>query len=341
MPDYVKPAVYPAWAENEIGNPANFVAMSPTDTANGWALSPIPPPRQYWNWIQNYLWNGIRYFMQIGIAEWATDETYRVHSRVVGPDGLTYRQISVGDNIGVTPGSNPAIWERWGFSIPEINAQQLTQATASPGDNSTKVANTAFVQAAFAGGAFDPTAINNHLTLLDSEVSTIQGVDTNQNARLSNHDDQFTAVGGEITTINNTDNTQNGRLNAVETVNGTQQTQINSLIAAFSGLASGNGHISFYNSNDPAHPIILQWATGFSQATGNGVTQQVNFQEAFPNNVFAVFISTNIDQGSFSSGKPQTYGKISNNLSSCTVGQLRGDGQGNIVCSPTVFAVGN
>lgn len=340
MPNYTKPAVFPAWAENQIGNPANFVAMNASDTANGWALSPIPPPRQYWNWFQNYVANGVRYFMQIGLAEYDATETYRVHSRVVGTDGLTYRCIS-GNPVGVAPGTNPAVWERWGFSIPEISASQLSQPTQAHGNNSNLVATTAFVQDAFASGAFDPTAINAHLALLDSEVSTIQGVDTTQNGRLSNHDDQFTAVNGAIVTINNTDNTQNGRLNAVESVNAAQQVQINNILASFVSFSGGSGYFSLPNSQDSTKPIIVQFASGFSQATGNAITQQVNFQKSFPNNVFSVNVSTNIDSGSFSSGKPQSYGRISNTLSSVTVGQLRGDGQGNIICSPTVWAVGN
>jgi hypothetical protein len=340
MPDYVKPAVFPAWAESELGNPANFVQPSAASVQAGWALSPIPPPRQYWNWFQNYVANGVRYFMQMGLAEYDAAETYRDHSRVVGPDDLTYRCI-VSTTTGVAPGTNPAIWERWGFSIPEISAAQLTQPTQAHGDNSTKVATTAFVQDAFASGAFDPTAINNHLALLDSEVSTIQGVDTTQNAHLSSLDNEITTLNGDIVTINNTDNTQNGRLNAVESVNASQQSQINSILAAFVGLGAGSGYFSVYNSTDPTHPIIVQFASGFSQVTGNGVTQQVNFAKAFPNNLLSINVSTNIDGGTFSSGKPQSYGKISNTLSSVTVGQLRGDGQGNITCSPTVWAIGN
>lgn len=110
-----KPAVTSVWASTATDN------VTPTDAfiAAGWPLSTTPPSRGRFNWLLNYLYNGVRYFSRRGIADYDAAETYMTNDKTVGPDGLTYLSL-VDNNIGNTPASTPAKWIRWGFGMSDF-----------------------------------------------------------------------------------------------------------------------------------------------------------------------------------------------------------------------------
>lgn len=111
-----KPPVLPAWAES-----GDKVQPSNAEIQTGWPLSNVPPARQRWNWLLNFLANGVRYLTRRGIADWGADETYEIGDRVQGPDGLTYKALT--QNTNKTPASNPSDWTRWGFTASELGTE--------------------------------------------------------------------------------------------------------------------------------------------------------------------------------------------------------------------------
>lgn len=111
-----KPPVLPAWAES-----GDKVQPSNAEIQTGWPLSNVPPARQRWNWLLNFLANGVRYLTRRGIADWGSDETYEIGDRVQGPDGLTYKALT--QNTNKTPASNPSDWTRWGFTASELGTE--------------------------------------------------------------------------------------------------------------------------------------------------------------------------------------------------------------------------
>lgn len=111
-----KPPVLPAWAESgDVVQPTN------PEIQTGWPLSNVPPSRQRFNWLLNFLANGVRYLTRRGLPDWAADETYEIGDRVQGPDGLTYKALT--QNTNKSPASNPSDWARWGFTASEIGAE--------------------------------------------------------------------------------------------------------------------------------------------------------------------------------------------------------------------------
>lgn len=113
----IKPPVLPTWADS-----GDQVQPSNAEIQTGWPLSNTPPARQRWNWLLNYLMNGVRYFARRGMPDYGADETYMIGDRVIGDDGKTYRSIQ-DTNLNHTPSSSPLWWERWGFSKAELTAE--------------------------------------------------------------------------------------------------------------------------------------------------------------------------------------------------------------------------
>jgi hypothetical protein len=112
-----KPAVTSVWASTASDN------VTPTDAyiAAGWPLSTTPPSRGRFNWLLNYLYNGVRYFSRRGIPDYDAAETYMSNDRIMGPDGITYLSL-VDNNIANTPASSPTKWLRWGFSMADFSS---------------------------------------------------------------------------------------------------------------------------------------------------------------------------------------------------------------------------
>lgn len=110
-----KPPVLPAWAET-----GDRTQPSTPEISAGWPLSNIPPSRQRFNWLLNFLANGVRYLTRRGMPEWGADENYMIGDRVQGPDGKTYVSL-IDDNIDNTPATNPTKWTRWGHTAAEVD----------------------------------------------------------------------------------------------------------------------------------------------------------------------------------------------------------------------------
>jgi len=117
MAQPTKPAVTSVWASTATDN------VTPTDAfiAAGWPLSTTPPSRGRFNWLLNYLYNGIRYFSRRGIPDYDAAETYMTNDRTMGPDGLTYVSL-VDNNTNHAPASSPTQWARWGFKSSDFGA---------------------------------------------------------------------------------------------------------------------------------------------------------------------------------------------------------------------------
>lgn len=134
-----KPPVLPAWAES-----GDKVTPSNAEIQVGWPLSSIPPSRQRFNWLLNYLANAVRYFSRRGIPDYDAAETYMTGDRIIGDDGKTYRSL-IDTNLAQTPSTSPAKWERWGFTLAEFTAAITTPPQF---DNDTSLSTTEFVQRA-------------------------------------------------------------------------------------------------------------------------------------------------------------------------------------------------
>lgn len=142
-----KPPVLPAWAES-----GDKVTPSNAEIQVGWPMSSIPPSRQRFNWLLNFLANGIRYFSRRGLPDYDENETYMTGDRIIGDDGKTYRSL-IDNNTAQVPSTSPTKWERWGFTFNEFFAGVTTPPQF---DNDTSIATTAFVQRAL--GNFQSSA---------------------------------------------------------------------------------------------------------------------------------------------------------------------------------------
>lgn len=172
MSTYIKPAVLPAWSEAAT-TPADMVQPDNTFIQGGWPQTSVPPTRQKFNWLLNYLANATRYVMQRGICDWDAAETYMQGARILDPQThISYASL-LDNNVNMPPATSPQAWLRWGFTLADINASQLTQVTQAAGDNTTNVATTGFVAAATAGIATDGqvNALTNRVSTLEGEAS--------------------------------------------------------------------------------------------------------------------------------------------------------------------------
>ena len=109
-----KPPVLPAWAEG-----GEKVQPSDAEIQAGWPLSNVPPSRQRFNWILNFLANGVRYFARRGLPDYDAAETYLTGDCVIGDDGKTYRSLK-DNNIKNVPSASSAWWEEWAPSLSRL-----------------------------------------------------------------------------------------------------------------------------------------------------------------------------------------------------------------------------
>lgn len=109
-----KPPVLPPWADA-----GDKVQPTNAEIQTGWPLSNTPPARQRWNWILNFLANGVRYLTRRGLPDYGADETYMVGDRVIGDDGKTYRSIQ-DNNTNHAPSASPLWWEEWAPSLSRL-----------------------------------------------------------------------------------------------------------------------------------------------------------------------------------------------------------------------------
>ncbi len=71
-----------------------------------------------------------------GIGEYDPLTIYMTGAHVAGPDGKTYRSL-VDNNVGNTPASYPAKWERWAFSTGELSAEFIPVRTGQQVNGAT------------------------------------------------------------------------------------------------------------------------------------------------------------------------------------------------------------
>lgn len=136
----IKPPVLPPWADT-AANPADIVQPTNLEIAAGWPQSATPPSRQRFNWILNFCANAVRYFSRRGLVDYDAAETYGVDDLVRGDDnGKIYRSL-LAANINHLPSTSPTWWDT-----------PLTK-TAGAGDNTTRIATTAWVTTAITGKA--------------------------------------------------------------------------------------------------------------------------------------------------------------------------------------------
>ncbi len=113
MTVYAKPPVLPAWAES--ASPTDIVAPASPYVGQGWPKSVVPPPRQFFNWILNFVANAVRYYCQRGIPDYDAAESYAVGAVIRGASGVVYQAIAA--NTGLAPEGNPADWEIFGTGL--------------------------------------------------------------------------------------------------------------------------------------------------------------------------------------------------------------------------------
>lgn len=128
MTIYNKPSDLPAWAES-----GDKVQPSNAEIQTGWPLSTVPPSRQRFNWLLNWLATGVRYFMQRGIPEWDNTEDYPQNGRTQH-GGSTW--VALVANTGIEPGTDPATWEQWAYSDSALQPRvdQITAFTVTTAD---------------------------------------------------------------------------------------------------------------------------------------------------------------------------------------------------------------
>lgn len=147
-----KPPVLPAWAEA-----GDKVQPSNAEIQAGWPLSSIPPSRQRFNWLLNFLANGIRYFSRRGLPDYDAAETYMTGDRIIGDDGKTYRSL-IDNNTAQTPSAQPTKWELWALTQAQSDLRVQNASAISSAAGGTADAIT---------GSYTPaiTALTNGMTL--------------------------------------------------------------------------------------------------------------------------------------------------------------------------------
>lgn len=147
-----KPPVLPAWAES-----GDKVTPSNAEIQVGWPLSSIPPSRQRFNWLLNFLANGIRYFSRRGLPDYDAAETYMTGDRIIGDDGKTYRSL-IDNNTAQTPSISPTKWELWALTQSQGDARV---------QNNTAIASAAGGTADAITGSYTPaiTSLTNGMSL--------------------------------------------------------------------------------------------------------------------------------------------------------------------------------
>lgn len=132
-----RPDDWPSWAvtgdkTRPVPDSAISVGFPQTDT---------PPTRQTFNWAFNQIFKGVRYLLQSGVPDWSANETYGAQA-TVKRGGLCY--IALSGNTNLDPATNPGTWERWAYSLSQMNTAIDARITAGG------YATTAYVTSAIA-----------------------------------------------------------------------------------------------------------------------------------------------------------------------------------------------
>lgn len=108
-----RPVIIPPWAET-----GDKTDPQPSDSEiqAGWPLTTTPPSRQKFNWLLNFLANGVRYLTARGTADWNSGETYAKNSACIGDDGRLYQSLQA-NNSNNTPSTSASYWARVGTPV--------------------------------------------------------------------------------------------------------------------------------------------------------------------------------------------------------------------------------
>lgn len=134
MTTYSKPSVRSAWGQTASGS--DLVDPGNTFASAGWQIG-VKPPRQYVNWVLNYVFAGIRYSCQRGIPDWDATETYSAGATVLSPGGLLYRCNTANTNQNPDAGPLGSFWD-----VPYVSSPVGS-------DNTNRIASTTFVHSNF------------------------------------------------------------------------------------------------------------------------------------------------------------------------------------------------
>lgn len=172
-----RPTTLPVWADTgDKAQPSN------SEISNGWPNTTVPPSRQRFNWILNFIANGMRYLLQRGIADWDAAEEYPVGGKVTHA-GLEYKALQVSTNKN--PASEPTYWVRWGFTADDfesVNAgvgrQEVANKTIIQWGNGTTVAGTANIvfSQAFPNACRRIIVVDNNAVAWGASNLTVFGV---------------------------------------------------------------------------------------------------------------------------------------------------------------------
>lgn len=180
-----KPPVLPSWAEA-----GDKIQPSNAEIQAGWPLSSIPPSRQRFNWLLNFLANGIRYFTRRGLPDYDAAETYMTGDRVIGNDGKTYRSL-IDNNTAQTPSAQPTKWELWALTQAQsdLRVQNASAISSAAGGTANAITGsytpaitaltngmTLYVRAASANATTTPTFTPNSGTIADKTIVKGNGV---------------------------------------------------------------------------------------------------------------------------------------------------------------------
>ena len=206
-----KPPVLPAWAES-----GDKVTPSNAEIQVGWPLSSIPPSRQRFNWLLNFLANGIRYFSRRGLPDYDVAETYMSGDRIIGDDGKTYRSL-IDNNTAQTPSTSPTKWERWALTLAEMYTSLTTPAQF---DNSVKPATTEFVKTSGkTSRGITSSAVSTTLTAADiGGTFFIGGVSAGLTITLPSASIANIRNGDAVTIVNTNSNAATVAANGSETI---------------------------------------------------------------------------------------------------------------------------
>lgn len=288
----MRPPIVPTWAAT--ATPTDDI-VKPDDAfiSAGWPNAAIPPARQYFNWLSNWLASGVRYLTRRGVADYAAGETYLIGDRVIGDDGKTY--VSLQDaNIGKTPSAVDSLtwWRRWGFDAVEMAAKAnlagadftgtVTFSTQSQADNSEKGATTSYVRTAIStilGGvsaAFD--------TL--SEIAAALLLKMDKAANLSD-------VANPVTAFSNIKQAASEAASGVSSVATQAETNAGSndlkfvtpkkLRAGFAVLLAANGYIIFPTWMGG---LMIQW--GATASIPRDSTATISYPISFTTAVYGI-----------------------------------------------------
>ena len=124
MSTFSKPPTKLPWANSstDVIEPADGVK------ASGWTAIMACPPFEWMNWILNWVSQGIRYIMAVGISDWDAAEDYGVGDKVKGTDNLVYECFVA--HINHAPPSS-SYWTRWGHTPAEIAAMMPVQSVTA------------------------------------------------------------------------------------------------------------------------------------------------------------------------------------------------------------------